>query len=170
MLALFIQVNAYAQWSAVNETDDFTDETTNNIVYEDKNHKVEMGLDSDSWFIITRKKQGYIKKDASIIFRVDKNKIYDADVIDRKSMYSMIGKDINNIYIYTNKRIAFKFFSLTREFPRSLHCEMLKGNFLNIRYSTNSMFYEDIKISLKGISKIYYQIYGKKGIPNTECK
>lgn len=163
-----IGINLNAEWSSVSQDDAFTDKHIDIIIYEDDEHKIQ--LQSADWLILTRKKQGFIDQNADITIRVDKNKVYKTNIAVIKDMHKIIKEDVSKVLKYDDKTIAFSFLMLTGELLKYLKCEMLRGDFLNIRYGTNSLYYEDIKIPLKGIDKIFCQVYGKKGIPYTDCK
>lgn len=156
ILILFTHINAYAQWSAVNKINGFTDKKINYIVYEDNNHIVQ--IDGDlvkGWMIVTRKKIGFIYQDTFVKFRVDKRKIYNVDIPFMKNTF-------NEKVSIDNKTVAFELHTIAH--AGNLLCEMIKGNVLKIQYNTSSKVTENLDIPLKGVTNIIYKAFDKKSI------
>lgn len=185
-LSAVVYLSASESWAYLNELDEFTDKPKQLLYYGDKDHDfIIQSIEKQLYISINRKKTGKPYKitylddgryyqDTKLFFRVDKMGLYSFDVGLIMKMAKMLASTdthgtsiINNMI--TIKRMQLKS-SLGAEYKSKdkndtlsyedvLICDMVKGNYLNVRYLTEFDTYESFKISLKGFKKAFKKAF-----------
>ena len=167
MLALFIQVNAYAQWSAVNKTDDFTDETISYLSYDIKGLTLQISVEnnSEAWITVVQKDIANIDTDSIVKIRIDKQKLQEFPLSYWSSVYTISEPTKEDrMYFLSNKILSFHLSGYKKDF----FCSLKKGNFLKLRYSLKNGSKKSLKIPLKGITAKIRTAFGNDII--NHCK
>lgn len=168
VLVLLTQINAYAKWTAVNRTDDFTDEKIKYISYKTKDSIVQIDREekyNSLRIAIKRKEIGNISPETTVEIRVDKKKMYVAKVSYWLDVYKRANTKMTDRSAYLdNKTIIFAPMIHAFYHEGNFLCDMAKGNFLRLRYSLSDGSTESLKIPLKGITKKIKTVFGDRAL------
>lgn len=178
MFVIFMHINVYAQWIAVNTTDDFTDKKIAYLAYENDNAVVLIDKKNGmKWITIQQKGINGIDPATSIELRIDKNELYESNIGLLYKTYKENAKyqkkDMNTLeqgLFIDQKTIAFKLLSvyyIDTEKEKFL-CDLARGNFLLLRYSLKNGYKESLKIPLDGIAKKIETVFGNNIL--SRCK
>jgi len=165
-------INAYAQWSAINKTDNFTDKKIKYLSYKTKDTVIQIDIEERynlfPRIAIERKKIGRISSKTAVEIRVDTKKNYKAEVGFWVNVYKENNTEMTSrTASLDNKKIVFTI-DLAYYEREDFFCNLIQGNFLKLRYSLSDGSKEKLIIPLDGINKKIETVFGKKII--SKCK
>ncbi|MGC9422696.1 hypothetical protein [Vibrio sp.] len=152
---MLIPLSALSNWNTFNEVDDFTDETTKFLTYNDDNHAIQIQRNQKTgyvWLYITKKNIDTFEPNSIIEMRVDNNTTRSIDPAFLKRLSAGTGQVL---YHWEPKTIAFSIWHGKEEQGRACGfvSELLAGNELRIRYRISSIEASTLRVNLEGINQ-----------------